>query len=434
MQEIRHGDCLAVMREMPDVSVDAVVTDPPYGLAFMGKRWDYDVPSEDVWHECLRVLKPGGHLLAFAGTRTQHRMAVRIEDAGFEIRDMIAWVYGSGFPKSLDVSKAIDKAGGASPREQSEILRAKREAAGLSREKVAASVGCTPSSVRDWEEGRARATGAAVEFIVPSEEYRAKLADLLGYSSDERRLIGAAVDRRGDGTVYAVGHSGGLRSGGNTEAARQWQGWGTALKPALEPITVARKPLIGTVAENVLAHGTGALNVDGCRVATDDVLPKMSGKAILCGSSDGWNRPWKNDPNGLVRRQAAADAAIEKANTLGRWPANLIHDGSEEVVGLLNDAARFFYCAKASKADRGDDNNHPTVKPTDLMRYLCRLVTPPGGIVLDPFAGSGSTGKAAALEGFRFIGIEREAEYVEIARARIAAAVARAGLFERTAS
>ena len=443
MQEIRHGDCLAVMREMPDASVDAVVTDPPYGLSFMGKRWDYDVPSVDIWAECLRILKPGGHLLAFAGTRTQHRMAVRIEDAGLEIRDMIAWVYGSGFPKSLDVSKAIDKAGGASPREQSKILRAKREAAGLSREKVAASVGCTPSSVRDWEEGRARATGAAVEFIVPSEEYRAKLADLLGYSSDERRLIGAAIDRRGDGTVYAVGHSGGLRSGGNTDAARQWSGWGTALKPALEPITVARKPLVGTVAENVLEHGTGALNVDGCRIEgrerTDYGLANATRSA--------------GNTYGTPSASADFDA------TQGRWPANLIHDGSEEVVTLFpmtesgsrragkhrvaggqgrygefavgelpeivgdsGSAARFFYCAKASKADRGDDNNHPTVKPTDLMRYLCRLVTPPGGIVLDPFAGSGSTGKAAALEGFRFIGIEREAEYVEIARARIKAA------------
>jgi site-specific DNA-methyltransferase (adenine-specific) len=370
-----HGDCLEKLKKLSDCSVDSVVTDPPYGLSFMGKKWDYDVPSVEVWKECLRVLKPGGHLLAFAGTRTQHRMAVRIEDAGFEIRDMIAWVYGSGFPKSHNLKD-------------------------------------------------------------------------------------------------------------------EWQGWGTALKPALEPITVARKPLIGTVADNVLEHGTGGLNIDGCRVATDDVLPKMSGKAILGGSSDGWDRPWKNDPNGLVRRQAAADAAIEKANTLGRWPANLIHDGSNEVVGLFpvtgaskatprnngefksvakgrdlphityghddngGSAARFFYCAKASKADRdegcealpkkenkfgnqrnGEDfgngsvndkfttqpsrNHHPTVKPTALMRYLCRLVTPPEGIVLDPFMGSGSTGKAAVLEGFQFIGIEREESYMEIAEARI---------------
>ena len=236
------ADCLDALREMPDCSIDSIVTDPPYGLSFMGKRWDYDVPSVEIWAECLRVLKPGGHLLAFAGTRTQHRMAVRIEDAGFEIRDMIAWVYGSGMPKSLDVSKAIDKAGGSSPREQADMLRLRREAAGLTREQVAEHCGCTPSSVRDWEEGRARASGAPIEFIVPSAEYRAKLANLLGYSADERRLIGKTSDRRGDGTVYGVGHSGELREGGITEAARQWSGWGTALKPALETVTFASKP------------------------------------------------------------------------------------------------------------------------------------------------------------------------------------------------
>jgi site-specific DNA-methyltransferase (adenine-specific) len=356
MQEIRHGDCLAVMREMPDASVDAVVTDPPYGLAFMGKRWDYDVPSVDIWAECLRVLKPGGHLLAFAGTRTQHRMAVRIEDAGFEIRDMIAWVYGSGFPKSLDVSKAIDKAAGA---ERTEII------------------------------GKSARHGGGIV---------------------------------GNGSSYEVSPEVPMLYAPATEAARQWAGWGTALKPALEPITVARKPLVGTVAANVLEHGTGALNVDGCQVAHAEECRMMApSQANIDNPSE-------------KHRQAGRRESVLELKPAGRWPANLIHDGSDEVVGLLNDAARFFYCAKASKADRGDDNNHPTVKPTDLMRYLCRLVTPPGGIVLDPFAGSGSTGKAAALEGFRFIGIEREAEYVEIARARTAAAVARAGLFERTAS
>ena len=334
--QLHHGDCLEVLRSMPDCSVDSIVTDPPYGLSFMGKKWDYDVPSVDVWVECLRVLKTGGHLLAFAGTRTQHRMAVRIEDAGFEIRDMIAWVYGSGFPKSLDVSKAIDKA------------------AGVERE------------------------------VVGSRRQRANNPDSssapMNASAGEVELITAPA----------------------TDAAKQWQGWGTALKPALEPITVARKPLVGTVAENVLQHGTGAINVDGGRVEG------------------------------------------------GRWPANFIHDGSEEATDLLKDSARFFYCAKASKADRdagceGMDakkagamsgtetrdgkptnhpmrtNHHPTVKPTDLMRYLCRLVTPPNGIVLDPFNGSGSTGCAAVLEGFQYIGIEREAEYIAISEKRIEA-------------
>jgi site-specific DNA-methyltransferase (adenine-specific) len=191
-----------------------------------------------------------------------------------------------------------------------------------------------------------------------------------------------------------------------TPEAKQWQGWGTALKPALEPITVARKPLIGTVAENVLQHGTGAINVDGCRVGTEPPAPRNAPKKIIRGG----------------KFHASADSGQEMSHynpTQGRWPANFIHDGSEEVTDLLGSAARFFYCAKASKRDRDEGNHHPTVKPTDLMRYLCRLVTPPDGLVLDPFMGSGSTGKAAALEGFSFIGIEREAEYVAIAQARI---------------
>lgn len=372
---IHVGDCLDVLRTMPDASVDSVVTDPPYGLAFMGKRWDYDVPSEAIWRECLRVLKPGGHLLAFAGTRTQHRMAVRIEDAGFEIRDMIAWVYGSGFPKSLDVSKAIDKAAGAE------------------REKVrkpcaATAYSSNAGNMRPWMER----------------------AQELGYTEV-------------DGGEPA------------TNAARQWQGWGTALKPALEPITVARKPLCGTVAENVQQHGTGALNVDGCRVAAE----KATG--------------WKGDGSKLYEGGLSREGGEARPQDAGRWPANLIHDGSDEVLeqfpnsnGAGGSAARFFYCAKASKADRNagcehlplqvaggmsgrrdgsmgsttyNNNTHPTVKPTDLMRYLCRLVTPPGGVVLDPFMGSGSTGKAAVMEGFRFVGIELSPEYAEIARRRI---------------
>lgn len=349
------GDCLETLRAMPACSIDSVVTDPPYGLSFMGKRWDYDVPSTEIWAECLRVLKPGGHLLAFAGTRTQHRMAVRIEDAGFEIRDMIAWVYGSGFPKSHNLS--------------------------------------------------------------------------------------------GD-----------------------WQGWGTALKPALEPITVARKPLAGTVAANVLAHGAGALNINGCRVAGgDDPAARYNGKPARGENANAYGAASKRDE-------------VYQSSALGRWPANLIHDGSDEVLsafpnapgqqgdlketgrarpssGRFGDmaaphahaarveadksAARFFYCAKTSRKDRNEGlqdpglqfvhgttlrkventatngNTHPTVKPTDLMAYLCRLVTPPGGIVLDPFMGSGSTGKAAMREGFQFIGCELEESYMAIARARI---------------
>jgi site-specific DNA-methyltransferase (adenine-specific) len=350
MVELLHGDCLERLRELADCSVDACVTDPPYGLSFMGKAWDYDVPQVEVWRQVLRVLKPGGHLLAFAGTRTQHRMAVQIEDAGFEIRDMIAWVYGSGFPKSLDVSKAIDKAAGA----EREVVGNKLDRPGY--------------HLHGHDGGEAFGHGIAT-------------------STPETRLKAALI------TAPA------------TPAAQQWSGWGTALKPALEPITVARKPLTGTVAANVLEHGTGAINVDGCRVGTEQRYNPPAGNKV---GGNSLNMSAVGMPQDADGRMAA-----------GRWPANLIHDGSDEPCALLGDAARFFYQAKCSKADRGEGNGHPTVKPTDLMRYLCRLVTPPGGVVLDPFMGSGSTGKAAALEGFRFIGIEREAEYLEIARGRI---------------
>ena len=365
------------LAEMPDCSIDAIVTDPPYGLSFMGKKWDYDVPGEDIWRECLRVLKPGGHLLAFAGTRTQHRMAVRIEDAGFEIRDMIAWVYGSGFPKSMDVSKAIDKAAGAQ--------------------------GSRGPMKRGGE----------------------RLARLEDGKRDGEGRWGDEAGR--DPFTYLPA----------TPEAQQWAGWGTALKPALEPITVARKPFKGTVAANVLAHGTGGINVDGCRVGT--------------GEDTGRSR---SGANNLFSGLGPQDSA---AHDLGRWPANLIHDGSDEVVGLFpeskgqqgaisgkepsgktnavygeyqqrneseprNDAgsaARFFYCAKTSKRERGEGNNHPTVKPIALMRYLCRLVTPPSGTVLDPFMGSGSTGIAAGAERFNFVGIELDPDYFAIAQQRI---------------
>jgi len=351
--DLRQGDCLEVLKQLDADSIDSIVTDPPYGLSFMGRKWDYDVPSKEIWEQCLRVLKPGGHLLAFAGTRTQHRMCVNIEDAGFEIRDMIAWVYGSGFPKSMNVGKAIDKAAGA-----------EREVTG-----IAGTTGGGRLCMND-----APGNGRAKDYLA--------------------------------GTYFNTAPA--------TPEAQQWDGWGTALKPALEPITVARKPFKGTVANNVLEHGTGAINVDGCRVG---------------------------DSN-------------------GRWPANLIHDGSDEVTELFPDvktgaikpykhnntssiygagkgwktssgmitshhdassgsAARFFYCAKANKKDREDGNTHPTVKPTDLMAYLCRLVTPPSGVILDPFMGSGSTGKAAVREGFGFIGVEREAEYYAIAQQRV---------------
>lgn len=366
------GDCREVMRTMADNSVDAIVTDPPYELGFMSKSWDstgvaYDVT---VWQECLRVLKPGGHLLAFGGSRTYHRMAVAIEDSGFEIRDQIMWVYGSGFPKSMNVSKAIDKQFGA-----------EREVIGTERN--------------------------------------------FGASKSEDGKI-AFGDYPGEWNITTP----------NTTEAKQWEGWGTALKPAHEPIVMARKPLDGTVAQTVLKHGTGGINIDGCRVGEGTGETKTVQYPDIRGNN-------YNNAFGTVEYTVTNQ---------GRFPANFIHDGSDEVLELFpsdkpdQSAARFFYCAKASKTDRNEGldgfemvvaggmrgrqdgslgsvtmnkNHHPTVKPTDLMRYLVRLVTPPHGTVLDPFTGSGSTGKAATLEGFNFVGIEQSAEYAEIAQARI---------------
>ena len=378
------GDCREVMRTMLDNSVDAIITDPPYELGFMGKSWDstgiaYDIK---VWQECLRVLKPGGHLLAFGGSRTYHRLACAIEDAGFQIRDQIMWVYGSGFPKSLNIGKAIDKAAGV-----------KGEIIGYSR-----GVGVSPEDNQFGGINRGSVGIKQVGIDVP--------------------IVAPA-----------------------TAEAKQWEGWGTALKPAHEPIVMARKPLDGTVANNVLTHGVGGINIDGCRVGSGTGETKTVNYPDIRGNN-------YNNAEGTVEYQVTSQ---------GRFPANFIHDGSDEVLELFpsdkpdQSAARFFYCAKASKKDRnegldgfakkreadriisdgvgGDNprnrsntlklNHHPTVKPTDLMRYLCRLVTPPNGTVLDPFTGSGSTGKAATLEGFNFIGIEQLAEYVEIANARI---------------
>lgn len=425
------GDCLEVLKTLPAGSVDAVVTDPPYGLSFMGKDWDHGIPGVAFWTEALRVAKPGAHMLAFGGTRTFHRLACAIEDAGWEIRDTVMWVYGQGFPKSLAVDKAIDKAAGA-----------ERE--------VVVGVGHHHATDKAWVVSGGRK---------PYQKGDAAIGE---------PILAPA-----------------------TPAALQWQGWGTALKPAWEPIIVARKPLQGTVAANVLAWGTGAINVDGCRIPTGD----STSRAFEASTYEG--------PSGY--RTVRSAATVTGGSPLGRWPANLIHDGSEEVVGLMptvkagvavrrnvghspssninyatgsqdaamrqdvtygdsGSAARFFYCVKASKADRDEGldgmeathfaasmnrrclicghsqlsahpceceaprweeplprrNHHPTVKPTALMRYLCRLVTPPGGVVLDPFMGSGSTGKAALQEGFRFTGIEIDSGYYAIAERRIA--------------
>lgn len=327
---IIKGDCLNVMAGLPAASIDAIVTDPPYGLSFMGKDWDKGVPGESFWRKALRVAKPGCHILAAGGSRTYHRLTCAIEDAGWEIRDCIIWMYGSGFPKSHNLKD-------------------------------------------------------------------------------------------------------------------EWQGWGTALKPAFEPFILARKPLDGTVAENMQKHGCGGLNVDGCRVVNTD--PK-------------WTRNASGKHKSGCQTEWGYNRVCQTGSSEGRWPANVIHDGSDEAVGVFpDDNSRFFYCAKASPSEREEGlrnldkklvamsnggqaaisrneavygnnivgfdkiknvrNHHPTVKPVDLMKYLCRLITPPGGLILDPFCGSGSTGVAAMREGFNFIGIELNADYAEIARRRI---------------
>lgn len=332
-----EGNNLDFLKLLPNNCIDSVVTDPPYGLKFMGKKWDYQVPNVETWREIYRALKPGGHLLSFAGTRTQHRMAVNIEDAGFEIRDMLAWLY-SGFPKSHNICKEL------------------------------------------------------------------------------RRKKGLELNK--------------------------WEGWGTALKPALEPITLARKPLNEkTIVDNVLKYGTGGINIDDCRIEyTSNNLPipqlaqgqtEINGKTSMFDGQSTYNSKTKSVIGGSLK---------------GRFPANIIHDGSDEVVNCFpetvkqakcksdnksgwqkfyvggkgvspvertlyldeenNSASRFFYCAKASKKDRGEGNNHPTVKPTDLIKYLVRLVTPKGGICLDPYLGSFTTAIACKEEGFNWLGCE----------------------------
>ena len=425
--KILHGNNLDLLKTLPDNSVDSIVTDPPYGLSFMNKKWDYDVPSVEFWKEAYRVLKHGGHVLSFGGTRTYHRMVVNIEDAGFEIRDQIMWLYGSGFPKSLNIGKAIDKIEG----NEREVVGEKKRG--------------------DVQKAKEKGVGY--------------LADVANRNN---------VKQFGYGTETI------------TKGESEWEGWGTALKPANEPICLARKPLSEkSVAENVLKHGTGGINIDGCRVKTKDDLTKNY-SSVRKSDDEMGERGYKMG----FRQGKDSVAEATESTLLGRFPANVIHDGSDEVLegfpdnkgafapvksgqkGFggeiygkyaqagddgqtfyndgLGSASRFFYCAKASKSDRDDGlrgfhkkpskkfdggnfdsastnandrtslNFHPTVKPTELMRYLCRLITPPNGIVLDPFMGSGSTGKGAILEGFDFIGMELDPEYIEIAKARIA--------------
>ena len=414
MMRLHNGDCLNVLKMMieDEVFVDSIVTDPPYELGFMGRSWDSTgiAFQKETWELCFKVLKPGGHLLAFSGSRTYHRMAVAIEDAGFEIRDQVMWLYGSGFPKSMNVGKALDK----------------------------------------------------------------KLGN-------ERESFGTKLKKAGDmrGGNYVKG--GDYKSieieitKGNTE----WEGWGTALKPAHEPLVLARKPLSeNSVVDNVLKHRTGGINIDECRVEGNDAkypdtnpdfrdqgrqskenmgIDKLSfgqtenvkRKKVVRKSRDE-NGVWTNDNSGMK----AEGSEYADADPRGRFPSNVMHDGSGSIKELFEDKSKYFYCAKTSKAERNQGldnfikknkvfngqspnaskdmkgveqkfttkpsaNIHPTVKPIKLMKYLCRLITPKGGTILDPFMGSGSTGMAAKEENFEFVGIEKEEQYFNIASARI---------------
>ena len=417
LDSIICGDCLEVMASMPESSVDSIVTDPPYGLSFIGKDWDHGVPGEAFWREALRVAKPGAHLLAFGGTRTHHRLMCAIEDAGWEIRDCLGWLYGSGFPKSLDVSKAIDKVNGDGNRLLKFVdwMRTTGLKANQINEAIEKSDVGSHYLRRD-------------QPAIPTAELWGKLRPLCGEIpawvdelveriEAEREVVGVAKWE----TLNCAPMPGADCSKQNrshkpitapaTPEAVRWNGWGTALKPAWEPIVLARKPLIGTVAQNVLEHGTGALNIDGCRVGT---LENSNG--------GGYSKNFKGSSF------LAYGGKREYQQPSGRFPANLIHDGSDEVEAVFpKNASRFFYCAKASSSERGEGNNHPTVKPLSLMRYLCRLVTPPDGVVLDPFCGSGSTLVGALQEGFRYLGIEKDPDYVNIAYHRTKGALKEMG-------
>ena len=392
MPTIHNGDCIETMNAMPPESVDAIVTDPPYGLGFMGRKWDALPPSQEWAEACYRVLKPGGHIAAFGGTRTWHRLAVAIEDAGFEMRDSLAWLYGSGFPKSMNVGKAIDKAAGA----EREVVGTKLGQPGYS---------LAPSTGGNLYEGSFGGTGDPIK---------------------EAQITAPA-----------------------TPEAAQWDGWGTALKPAFEPIVLARKPLAEkTVARNVLAYGTGAINVDACRIETGDDIakkyPNGPGGTTFGGGAmtltEQWRQPSGRWPANVLLDQHAAAWVDEQSGdrpgfaTQTDLTVNTEDDGEIYGKGLgvkspgvrqgFNDsggASRFFYSAKAPKSERPNVGGvqHPTVKPLAIMRWLIRLVTPPGGTVLDPFAGSGTTIEAALIEGFDPVGIEMETDYLPLIQHRI---------------
>jgi DNA modification methylase len=464
------GDCRDVLRTLADNSVDSVVTDPPYELGFMGKSWDstgiaYDVT---VWEECLRVLKPGGHILAFGGSRTWHRLAVAVEDAGFEVRDSICWLYGSGFPKSLDVSKAIDKNNGETGRKFKFTKWMKTTA--LTARKIDDITGTNMGGHYLTDKSQPAIPTAELWAVLRPHcgEVPAWVDELVARVEAEREVIGMGAAQCGqlektgvcdghfDNGTITVTHQ--LATAPSTAEAQQWAGWGTALKPAFEPVVVGRKPFGKgvTVAENVLAWGVGGLNIDASRIGTNpgykyradkngtsfhgkqgeriDRTAEKAGKDFLESSQGRWpaNVILDEVTAGLVDEQpgvsvSGSSGVVRKATS---YNANTYGKGIGKVSGQIRGdfgdsggASRFFYQAKASKRDRNEGletpSTHPTVKPTQLMRYLIKLVTPPGGTVLDPFTGSGSTGKAALLDGYKFVGAELTEEYLPIIEGRL---------------
>jgi predicted RNA methylase len=449
------SDCLEALAGLPDASVDAVVTDPPYGLEFMGEHWDREVPGADYWREVLRVAKPGAHLLAFAGTRTLHRMASAIEDAGWQVRDLIAWLYGQGFPKGLDVARAIDRLRHDRDRvlEVTAWVRAARDAAGITNAQIDAAFGFN-GMAGHW-------TTSGTQPAVPTLDHVPRLLEVLGGPEVPPAVARLLVELNGakgepgeswfrrevvgrkTGGIVPDPERGPTRTVGGhsmafdvtapaSEAARSWAGWNTVLKPAIEPVTLARKPLEGTVARNVLAHGVGAINVDACRVPIDD----GDGWDVPCpGADHNGRRP--GIPNGTPTSGRDPEGFRSRPAEGGRYPPNVILDdaaASELDAQAGEPVSRFFYVPKPTPAERDAglgraSNTHPTVKPVALMRHLIRLVTPPGGLVLDPFAGSGTTGVACAEEGARCVLIERDPEHASTCRARVEHAYASPVLF-----
>ena len=502
--KLYQGSMLDMLEVIEPQTIDSIITDPPYELNFMGKGWDNSgiAFQPDTWRKCYEVLKPGGYLLAFGGSRTFHRIACAIEDAGFEIRDTIMWLYGSGFPKSMDISKQIDKNNAKSRKVTNEFknyLNKKRKEKGYSLAdinrlmEVATTGGGFASSLMGEKE----------TLILPTKENYNKLKKILDLDNRydemveiyeaEREVIGkkeSGCFNNQEKDRYTIGSSKSLEVDitiPSTDLAKQWQGWGTALKPSFEPIIVARKPFKGSLVDNVIENGVGGINIDECRVGNEERINKEHGYSnVMIGGcfEKGTNEKKEYKVNGrfpantiltynetdfdevcggfpntsggkmklnseVKRKGMSADGSSFNSNTCG-FDVN-------KGTGLCNygdsgSASRYFYCAKASKKDRDEGldefeekkgirsnapreneeiktkprkNTHPTVKPTELMQYLIRLVTPNNGTVLDPFNGSGSTGKAVMYENkehnknYKYIGIELTEEYLPIAKARI---------------